>query len=140
MILLDVGVWLAAAWARHVHHGPAAVWMDAQEDPMLKCRVTQMGLLRLLSNSAVMGEDATSRRGAWTVVDQFRSDDRVTWVAEPAGLEHVWRSLSARRDRSHRLWTDDYLAAFAQAGGYRLATLDRRLGARYPSVEVETVR
>jgi hypothetical protein len=38
---------------------------------------------------------------------------------------------------SHKLWTDDYLAAFAQAGDATLATLDRKMPARYPSVQVE---
>jgi len=34
------------------------------------------------------------------------------------------------------LWTDDYLAAFAQAGNLDVATLDRGFLKRYPSVHV----
>ncbi len=75
MTLVDVGVWLAAVWGRHVHY-PVA------------------------------------------------SD---------------WRAISARDDKSHKLWTDDYLAAFAQAGDLTLATLDRKLPGRYPSVRVESL-
>ena len=41
--------------------------------------------------------------------------------------------------RSHQLWTDDYLAAFAQASDATLATLDRKLPGRYPSVRVESL-
>ncbi len=33
--------------------------------------------------------------------------------------------------------TDDYLAAFAQASAATLTTLDRKMPARYPSVQVE---
>jgi uncharacterized protein len=139
MILLDVGVWLAAAWGRHVHHRPAADWLDQQEDDLALCRVTQMSLLRLLSNPAVMGQDVVSRGAAWRVIDQLRADERVLWAEEPAQLEAVWRAISAREEDSHKLWTDDYLAAFAQACGAALATLDRRLCRRYPSVRVETL-
>jgi hypothetical protein len=34
------------------------------------------------------------------------------------------------------LWTDDYLAAFAQAAPAKLVTLDRKIRTRYPSVDV----
>ncbi len=139
MILPDVGVWLAAAWGRHVHHRAAADYFGQQEDDLALCRVTQMSLLRLLSNPAVLGQDVVSRGGAWRVIDQFRADDRVLWAEEPAHLEAAWRAISARDESSHKLWTDDYLAAFAQAANATLATLDRKLQDRYPSVQVETL-
>jgi len=139
VILLDVGTWLAAAWGRHVHHEVTARWFDRQPGGLVLCRVTQTSLLRLLSNPAVMGHDVISRSAAWAVVDQIRADGRVVWADEPPSLEPVWRAFSAREDNSHRLWTDDYLAAFAQAGGLTLATLDGGFARRYPSVHVETL-
>lgn len=139
MILADVGVWLAAVWGRHVHNADVARWFDDQSDDIAFCRVTQMGLLRLLSNPAVMGADVLARRHAWSVLDQLHDDDRVIWAAEPAGLSAVWRAFSARDDGGHKLWIDDYLAAFAQTSGSILVTLDRRMEARYPSVHVESV-
>ena len=63
----------------------------------------------------------------------------MSWAAEPTYLQPVWRAISARDDRSHKLWTDDYLAAFAQAAGCTLATLDKACAQRYPSVAVETI-
>jgi uncharacterized protein len=135
--LVDVGVWLAAVWGRHIHHAVAADWFDKEADDILFCRVTQMGLLRLLSNPAIMGHDAVDRSQAWRTFDQLWADERVQWVDEPAELDAVWRVLSARDDKSHKLWTDDYLAAFAQASDATLTTLDRKLPARYPSVRVE---
>ena len=48
-----------------------------------------------------------------------------------------WRTISARDDRSHKLWTDDYLAAFAQVTDATLVTLDRKMSTRYPSVRVQ---
>jgi toxin-antitoxin system PIN domain toxin len=139
LTLLDVGVWLAAAWGRHIHHAAVARWFDGQPQGLVLCRVTQMNLLRLLTSPAVMGHDAISRSEAWTVVDQLRADSRTVWADEPLHLEPVWRAFSARDHASHRLWTDDYLAAFAQAADLRLATLDGGFVARYPSVRVETL-
>jgi uncharacterized protein len=139
MTLVDVGVWLAAVWGRHAHYPVASEWFNRQADDMVFCRVTQMGLLRLLSNPAIMGGDAVDRSQAWRLLDQLWSDERVLWAEEPDGLEPVWRAISARDDKSHKLWTDDYLAAFAQVGDLKLATLDRKLPARYPSVRVESL-
>jgi toxin-antitoxin system PIN domain toxin len=139
MILVDVGVWLAAAWGRHVHSPVASEWFNQETDDLVFCRVTQMGLLRLLSNPAIMGDDAVNRSQAWRLFDQLWSDERVLWADEPDELDAVWRAISARDDQSHKLWTDDYLAAFAQAGDLILATLDRKLPGRYPSVRVESL-
>jgi predicted nucleic acid-binding protein len=49
----------------------------------------------------------------------------------------VRRAISARDDTSHELWTDDYLAALAQSSDATLATLDRNMKQRCPSVQVE---
>jgi uncharacterized protein len=135
--LVDVGVWLAAVWGRHVHHPVTAGWFGKEADDILFCRVTQMGLLRLLSNPAIMGDDAIDRSQAWRTFDQIWADERVLWADEPAELDAVWRAISARDDKSHKLWTGDYVAAFAQASDATLVTLDRKMAARYPSVRVE---
>jgi uncharacterized protein len=135
--LVDVGVWLAAVWGRHINHPVTADWFGKEADDILFCRVTQMGLLRLLSNPAIMGDDAVDRSQAWRTFDQLRADERVLWADEPAELDAVWLAISARDDKSHELWTDDYLAAFAQASDATLVTLDRQMPARYPSVRVE---
>jgi toxin-antitoxin system PIN domain toxin len=139
MILLDVGVWLAAVWGRHAHHPTTADWFSEQADDLVFCRVTQMSLLRLLSNPAIMGDDAVDRSQAWRTFDQLWADERVLWADEPGELDAVWRAISARDDKSHKLWTDDYLAAFAQASDFTLATLDGKLPSRYPSVRVESL-
>jgi uncharacterized protein len=139
MILLDVGVWLAAVWGRHAHHPATADWFGRQTGDLVFCRITQMSLLRLLSNPAITGDDAIDRSQAWRTFDQLWADERVLWADEPDELDAVWRAISARDDKSHKLWTDDYLAAFAQASGATLATLDTKLRSRYPSVRVESL-
>jgi uncharacterized protein len=137
VILVDVGVWLAAIWGRHAHHRVARQWFEEQSGDLILCRVTQMSLLRLITNPAILGEDAVTRSEAWRLIDRVWADDRVLWAEEPDQLEAVFRAISARDDNSHKLWTDDYLAAFAQASGASLVTLDTKLKDRYPSVQVK---
>ena len=96
MILVDVGVWLAAIWGRHAHHRVARQWFDEQPGDLVLCRVTQMSLLRLITNPAIMGEDAVTRSEAWRLIDQIWADDRVLWAEEPDQLEAVFRAISDR--------------------------------------------
>jgi toxin-antitoxin system PIN domain toxin len=134
--LLDVNVWLAAAWARHIHHPVAKQWIDAAEDDLLFCRVTELALLRLVTNRAVTGEDALTRRQAWDLLLALQKDPRIRVAPEPRGLAPLWMAFSKRDDRSHLTWTDDYLAAFAQAADAALVTFDAGFASRYPSVNV----
>ncbi len=136
MKLLDVNVWLAATWARHRHHKTAKRWLDDEEDDLALCRVTEMALLRLVTNPAVMDRDALTRRKAWDLVERLMSDPRVGFLTEPDGLVPIWVSFSKRDDRSHLLWTDDYLAAFAHAANAELVTSDGGFRTRYPAVRV----
>jgi toxin-antitoxin system PIN domain toxin len=136
MKLLDVNVWLAAAWARHAHHRRAKAWLDQDEGPLAFCRVTQMSLLRLITNPSVTGRDTRTRRQAWDLMDHLLADPRVTVLAEPDNLVPLWMAFSKRDDRNHLLWTDDYLAAFAVAAEIEIVTLDRPFEARYPSAKV----
>ncbi len=140
MKLLDVNVWLAAAWGRHAHHAVARRYLDAEDDDVGFCRVTEMSFLRLITNPAVTGADVRTRRQAWDLLIQVQADPRVRFLPEPPGLAPLWIAFSKRDDTSHLLWTDDYLAAFAQAADADLVTIDRSLHGRYPSVRVVTLR
>lgn len=91
MKLLDVSVWLAASWARHRHHEVVKEWLDQQEDELAFCRVTQMALMRLITNPAISGRDALSRREAWDAVDQLMADSRVRFLSEPEILVPLWK-------------------------------------------------
>jgi len=126
--LPDVNVWLAFVADGHVHHDGAARWMDTLAARSAAfCRVTQMGLLRLLTNGRVMGRSVLSQAAAWQVYDELRKDERVVFLSEPADLEERWRELTLRRTSSTNLWTDCYLRAFAEARGLQLSTFDRAL-------------
>ncbi len=110
----------------------AEVGIHAKAGPASK-RVT-FPMLRSLSNSAVLRQDSVTRRQAWNLVLALQEDPRIRFLQEPQGLAPIWITLSKRDDQSHKFWTDDYLAAFAQAAHADLVTLDRSMHGRYPSV------
>lgn len=137
MILLDVSACLVGFWDGHVHHVPTRAWLEAAEDESLGvCRVVHLGWLRLLTNPSVLGEDVLTRSDAWNFVGAVLSDGRFAWVEEAPHVDTHLADHAARDDHSHKLWTDDYLAAVALAGGHSFATLDGRIAGRYPNLTV----
>ncbi len=134
--LPDVNVWVALTIGEHIHHAPAADWVSSSsEDVIAFCRVTQLGLLRLLTNSHVLAGDALTVSRAWRTVDAFLEDKRFRMVPEPAGVEEQWRALSKGPSAGPNFWTDAYLAAFAVAAGHTLVTFDKAFR-RYKGAEV----
>lgn len=54
--LADANAWLALAFSDHLHHAKAKAWFDGEFDGACAfSRVTQMALLRHLTNSKIMG-------------------------------------------------------------------------------------
>ncbi len=74
-----------------------------------------------------MGIDVMSMRDAWRIYRTMLADERIRFVPEPGGLEAEWQRLTTVNTSAPRLWTDAYLAAFADAAGMRLVTLDRAI-------------
>ncbi|MDX1654465.1 MAG: VapC toxin family PIN domain ribonuclease, partial [Candidatus Competibacteraceae bacterium] len=65
-VLADVNLLLALVTDRHAHHGTAMVWLDNMATGEVRiCRMAQMGLLRLLNNPAVMGQEAQQTSACW---------------------------------------------------------------------------
>jgi toxin-antitoxin system PIN domain toxin len=126
--LPDVNVWLALASNRHVHHDIAKIWfasLDRGEAAF--CRITQMGFLRLLTNSRVMGNEALSQRNAWAIYEDLSRDKRVTFTPELAEVEPVWKRYTQGLFTGTNVWTDAYLAAVAAVQGMQLVSFDRGL-------------
>jgi toxin-antitoxin system PIN domain toxin len=123
--LPDVNVWLALASQRHVHAPLSGAWLNSiQGGDVAFCRVTQMGLLRLLTHESVMGTDVLSSREAWRLYRTILADERIQFAPEPFAVEPEWRKLTMQDRPAPKIWTDAYLIAFARAAGMQLVTLD----------------
>ena len=129
MHLPDINVWLALVFEAHEHHRRAAEWFGAlgPRDGAF-CRFTQHGFLRLATNRSVFKDDALTMANAWSCYDTLLSDDRVLFLPEPVGLEPHWRRHTRKRGYSHRVWSDAYLVAFAEALGMTNVSFDRGFG------------
>ncbi len=106
------------------------------------CRITQLGLLRLLGNVRVMGEERKTLAAAWAIYERLLSQPPVVFAPEPEGTEQQLAKLSrtaGSSGKSGRFWTDGYLAAFAQAGELRLATFDRGFR-RFEDLDLELLQ
>ena len=124
--LPDINVWLALVYDGHQHHERALGWSDGVAPRGAAfCRVTQMGLLRLLTNSKVMGESVLSQKKAWQVYDLLSSDGRFVFLAEKRNVDRSWRKLTQSGISASAGWTDTYLAALAEVNGLRLVTFDQ---------------
>jgi len=128
--LLDVNVWLAAAFAAHPAHGAARrVLHEASADePALWCRATQQSFLRLASTpviTAAYGVAKATNADAWVALEAFLALPQVDVIDEPPELDRHWRQLGAIEQSAPKRWMDAYLAAFAMAAGVLLVSLDR---------------
>jgi hypothetical protein len=105
-----LGVLLVLSAEGHIHHKPARSWFYAQlTDSVVICRVTQMGLLRLLTNSKALGREVRSIRQAWDIQHTLEADPRVIFANDPETLQPVWvelmnRQASALHPGPMRIW------------------------------------
>ena len=126
----DINVWVALTWSGHVHHVIARRWFETvdKRERLFFCRLTQLGLLRLLSTEALMGrDDVLNQPAAWEAYDRWRADDRVGFLDEPADLEREFRALTRLGHPAPKDWADSYLAAFASVARLTVVTFDSAL-------------
>jgi toxin-antitoxin system PIN domain toxin len=129
----DVNVWLALTYEGHEGHKRAMRWLrETESDKVIFCRMSQIGLLRLLSTEVVMRQDRMSQVEAWAAYDTwYKKDDRIHFVNEPGLLDAVFRGLARSvRPVTPGDWADAYFTAFAQLIGSVIVTFDRRLAER----------
>ena len=126
--LPDVNVWIALYAELSAHHEAACEWFEGiGEADVVFCRLTQLGFLRLLTNRHVMQEEVLIRAAAWDAYESIRQNPKVEFATEPAGFPEVWKVPAATRASSPNLWTDAYLAAFAQENAFTRVTFDQKL-------------
>ena len=138
--LADVNLWLATLVQAHPHHGAALIWWQSvlvKEHPtVMFCRITQLGLLRLLCNETVMGSQRQTAQQAYANYSQLLEQSIIDFVPEPSGLEARLLAYCELGRSSKNFWTDAYLAAFASAGTMSLVTFDRGFQ-RFPDLELQ---
>ena len=137
--LLDVNCWLALAYDGHsCHRAMKSIESELRQEGLVFCRLTQMGLLRLLTTSSAMGGTAMTMQEAWHCYDALLVEANVSYHDEPGGLEVPFRRFAALGTASPKVWSDAYLAAFAFTARLRLVTFDSALS-RHPNVLVQVV-
>jgi uncharacterized protein len=126
----DINVWVALTYERHTHHVTARRWFDGLSPTarLFFCRLTQLGLLRLLSSRAVMGAgEVMSQPEAWEAYDIWLEDDRIGFLDEPPGLDEGFRTLTKSSNPSPKDWADSYLLAFASSAHFQLVSFDKAM-------------
>jgi toxin-antitoxin system PIN domain toxin len=128
----DVNVWFALAHEIHPHHNAVIKWGNSLDRDTIACfcRFTQLGLLRLLTNRSAMGLDVLTQAQAWVAFDALLANPANRMMDEPRGIDPLFRQHTDRDEASTKQWADGYLAAFADAAGIRLVTLDRALAGK----------
>lgn len=127
----DLNVWLALSVAGHSHSAEAWEWMRLlpRDSKLIFSRYTQIGLLRLLTNQSVMGEETLVLRKAWGVYDRWIEDPRVEFYPEPRNVDAGFRLATepfAARHASNAVG-DCFLLAYAKEVQATLVTFDRAL-------------
>jgi toxin-antitoxin system PIN domain toxin len=128
--LPDLNVWLALSWANHRHSEAVWKWFSERgDDRFFFCRFTQVGLLRLLATSAVMGKDVQTIGEGWKVYDRWLEDSRVGMRQETLELDAAFRDAARpfSRQASPKALGDCYLLAVSRITNATLVTLDRGL-------------
>jgi toxin-antitoxin system PIN domain toxin len=127
----DLNVWLALSDIGHEHNRDAWNWMSSlpRDARLVFSRYTQLGLLRLLTNTAVMGEATLNLREAWDVYDRWLEDPRVEFYPEPRGADGTFRQLteSFTKQQATKALGDCWLLACASGIDATLVTFDRAL-------------
>jgi toxin-antitoxin system PIN domain toxin len=127
----DLNVWLALSDGGHSHNAVARAWVNAlaSDDRLLFSRYTQIGLLRLLTNQAVMGNRTLALHQGWAVYDSWIAHPRVEFCPEPEQVERSFRLFTTPfASKPASKWVGDcWLLAFAQATHSRLVTFDHAL-------------
>lgn len=126
----DINVWLAIATPEHIHAGVARNWWEQESGAIAFCRLTQLGILRLVTTAAAMDGKPLTMAEAWRVYDRFYDDERVTFISEPPEVEKRFREKATGKTASPKVWADAWLLAVAQTAEGTLVTFDKALASR----------
>lgn len=127
----DLNLWLALSDNGHIHSGVAWKWVKTlpEDRRLIFSRYTQIGLLRLVTSAAVMGDETLTLRKAWALYDRWLEDPNVEFYPEPRNLDEAFRELTeplgARQ--APKAVGDCFLLAYGRQLHAPLVTFDRAL-------------
>jgi predicted nucleic acid-binding protein len=92
-------------------------------------RYTQLGLLRLLTTTTVMGADTVTLREAWDAFDGWLEDQRIELRPEPPSIDGALRQATAPHliQPASKAVGDSCLLAFAKQSDAAFVTFDKAL-------------
>lgn len=123
--LPDLNVWLALADPDHQHHARARHYWETEAAPQLAfCRITMLGLLRLLTHPKVMRGSPFTPAEAWQAYRAFLALPEVAFLPENLRLEPQFVAWTGTATFTPHRWTDAWLAAQAFTTGSRLVSFD----------------
>ncbi len=106
--LPDVNVFLALVWPRHESHAAAHAWFEKSgKQAWATNPLTQLGVLRLLTNPAVT-QGAVNAATALEVLSEATSDAGHEFWPLDAEVPACLKPLAAKL-RGHQQWTDALL-------------------------------
>jgi len=123
--LPDLNVWLALADPDHQHHCRARQYWETEAAPQLFfCRLSMLGLLRLLTNFKVMHDTPFTPVQAWLAYRSFLTLPEVSFLSESSSVESQFMSWSDTPAFYPNRWGDAWLAAMALTSHARLVSFD----------------
>jgi len=87
-----------------------------------------MGLLRVLTSPHALGSHPLSVAEAWFTYREWRRDRAIVYEAEPAKCQLKLDEYVSGGLVQPKIWSDAYLAAFAESGEMRLVSFDADFG------------
>jgi len=122
--LPDVNVLVALTNPSHQHHRQAHRWL-AGVTTFATTPITENGLVRLLLNRAVTGQQVAGRH-AVAILRGLRSHERAMFLPDTSSLAAAEIDLIGLA--AHKQATDFHLVNLVASGGGVLATFDHRIG------------
>ena len=124
--LPDINVWVAMTNPNHPLGVAAnAYWTEESVEPIVFCRTTALGLVRVCAGGNATGGEPLTVKAAWQTYLHWRADEDVRLWSDPRDVESVLESFIASGLVTSKNSTDAYLAAFAISAGLRLVTFDK---------------
>lgn len=121
----DLNLWLALIDPDHAHHARARrYWEHEAAAEIAFCRVTMLGLLRLLTNSHVMHGAPFTSAEAWDAYRAFAVLPEVCFIEDSLAAEKCFELLSRVPGFLSHRWTDAWIAALTSSAGARLVSFD----------------